>query len=94
MNKCIRSVVTPLVTPLTGGSASKTPLTSGPASKTQFAVTIDPHKSVIQVSLGSQVVLLVGSQVVLPLTPLTMLLLVVTSLLQAVCLHDNDLRSF
>ena len=79
--------MTPLVTPLTGGSASKTPLTSGPASKSQFAVTIDPHKSVIQVSLGSQVVLLVGSQVVLPLTPLTidttMLLLVVTSLLQA-----------
>ena len=73
MNKCIRSVVTPLVTPLTGGSASKTPLTSGPASKTQFAVTIDPHKSVIQVSLGSQVVLQLslGSQVVLPLTPLT-----------------------
>ena len=49
MNKCIRSVVTPLVTPLTGGSASKTPLTSGPASKSQFAVTIDPHKSVIPV---------------------------------------------
>ena len=27
MNKCIRSVVTPLVTPLTSGPASKTPLT-------------------------------------------------------------------
>ena len=26
MNKCIRSVVTPLVTALTSGSASKTPL--------------------------------------------------------------------
>ena len=69
----------------------------GTTSKTQFAVTIDPHKSVIQVSLGSQLQLSLGSQVVLPLTPLTidttMLLLVVTSLLQAVCLHDNDLRS-
>ena len=38
----------------------------GTTSKTQFVVTIDPHKSVIQVSLGSQVVLLVGSQLVLP----------------------------
>ena len=84
----------------TGGGRTDIMSRGGTTSKTLFAVTIDPHKSVIQVSLGSQVVLQVslGSQVVLPLTPLTidttMLLLVVTSLLQAICLHDNDLRSF
>ena len=67
----------------------------GTTSKTQFAVTSDPHKSVIQVSLGSQLQLSLGSQVVLPLTPLdtTMLLLVVTSLLQAIwLLPGNDTK--
>ena len=61
-------------------------------SKTQFAVTSDPHKSVIQVSLGSQLQLSLGSQVVLPLTPLTIdtTMLLLTSVLQAVCLHDNE----
>ena len=34
MNKCIRSVVTPLVTPLTSGPASKTPLVTPQFSDT------------------------------------------------------------
>ena len=69
-------------------------------SKTQFAVTIDPP----QISdhwghnysyhWGSQLQLSLGSQVLLPLTPLDTTMLLLTSLLQAVCLHDNDLSSF
>ena len=57
----------------TGGGRTDIMSRGGTTSKTLFAVTIDPHKSVIQVSLGSQVVLQLslGSQVVLPLTPLT-----------------------